>query len=205
MQQSWRYDKKHFDSRNRRRIRQHHTLFNHLSFHSLMHLQWVSYFFSQHHRLLHHWFTDTSIVKHFIPPYGGRFLRRFHHILHIFCPSFPDVTKRSTPHISDIHFSIRLDFNSICLLRHLFIRKIYQINIFYSFYKLVFMSWFDSLCSGYLNTANTVLLYAIIISIGVFLGKFKIRGISLGITWSYSSASSPVTSDFKSSLTHCFS
>ena len=45
------------------------------------------------------------------------------------------------------------------------------------------MSWFDSLCSGYLNTANTVLLYAIIISIGVFLGKFKIRGISLGITW----------------------
>ena len=45
------------------------------------------------------------------------------------------------------------------------------------------MSWFDSLCSGYLNTANTVLLYAIIISTGVFLGKFKIRGISLGITW----------------------
>ena len=45
------------------------------------------------------------------------------------------------------------------------------------------MSWFESLCSGYLNTANTVLLYAIIISIGVFLGKFKIRGISLGITW----------------------
>lgn len=45
------------------------------------------------------------------------------------------------------------------------------------------MNWFDSLCSGYLNTANTVLLYAIIISIGVFLGKFKIRGISLGITW----------------------
>ena len=45
------------------------------------------------------------------------------------------------------------------------------------------MNWFESLCSGYLNTANTVLLYAIIISIGVFLGKFKIRGISLGITW----------------------
>ena len=45
------------------------------------------------------------------------------------------------------------------------------------------MSWFNSLCSSYLNTANTVLLYAIIISIGVFLGKFKIRGISLGITW----------------------
>lgn len=45
------------------------------------------------------------------------------------------------------------------------------------------MNWFESLCSCYLNTANTVLLYAIIISIGVFLGKFKIRGISLGITW----------------------
>lgn len=45
------------------------------------------------------------------------------------------------------------------------------------------MSWFESLCSNYLSTANTILLYAIIISIGVFLGKFKIRGISLGITW----------------------
>ena len=44
------------------------------------------------------------------------------------------------------------------------------------------MSWFESLCSNYLSTANTILLYAIIISIGVFLGKFKIRGISLGIT-----------------------
>ena len=45
------------------------------------------------------------------------------------------------------------------------------------------MNLFESLCSNYLSTANTVLLYAIIISIGVFLGKFKIRGISLGITW----------------------
>ena len=45
------------------------------------------------------------------------------------------------------------------------------------------MNWFDTLCSSYLSTANTILLYAIIISIGVFLGKFKIRGISLGITW----------------------
>ena len=45
------------------------------------------------------------------------------------------------------------------------------------------MNLFESLCSSYLSTANTVLLYAIIISIGVFLGKFKIRGISLGITW----------------------
>lgn len=45
------------------------------------------------------------------------------------------------------------------------------------------MNWFESLCSGYLSTANTVLLYAIIISIGVLLGKVKVRGISLGITW----------------------
>lgn len=45
------------------------------------------------------------------------------------------------------------------------------------------MNWFDTLCSSYLSTSNTILLYAIIISIGVFLGKFKIRGISLGITW----------------------
>lgn len=45
------------------------------------------------------------------------------------------------------------------------------------------MNWFYTLCSCYLSTANTILLYAIIISIGVFLGKFKIRGISLGITW----------------------
>ena len=45
------------------------------------------------------------------------------------------------------------------------------------------MNWFDTLCSSYLSTSNTILLYAIIISLGVFLGKFKIRGISLGITW----------------------
>ena len=45
------------------------------------------------------------------------------------------------------------------------------------------MNWFESLCSDYLSTANTVLLYAIIISIGVLLGKVKVRGISLGVTW----------------------
>ncbi len=45
------------------------------------------------------------------------------------------------------------------------------------------MSWFDTLCSNYLSTANTVLLYAIIISIGVLLGKIKVCGISLGVTW----------------------
>ena len=45
------------------------------------------------------------------------------------------------------------------------------------------MNWFESLCSDYLSTANTVLLYALIISIGVLLGKVKVRGISLGITW----------------------
>ena len=45
------------------------------------------------------------------------------------------------------------------------------------------MNWFESLCSDYLSTANTVLLYAIIISVGVLLGKIKIRGISLGVTW----------------------
>ena len=45
------------------------------------------------------------------------------------------------------------------------------------------MSWFDTLCSSYLSTANTVLLYAIIISIGVLLGKVKVCGISLGVTW----------------------
>lgn len=45
------------------------------------------------------------------------------------------------------------------------------------------MNWFTSLCSDYLSVANTVLLYAIIISIGVLLGKIKIYGISLGVTW----------------------
>ena len=45
------------------------------------------------------------------------------------------------------------------------------------------MNWFDTLCSSYLSTANTVLLYAIIISIGVLLGKIKVCGISLGVTW----------------------
>lgn len=45
------------------------------------------------------------------------------------------------------------------------------------------MSWFETLCSGYLNTAHTVLLYALIISLGVMLGKVKVCGISLGVTW----------------------
>ena len=45
------------------------------------------------------------------------------------------------------------------------------------------MNWFDTLCSSYLSTANTVLLYAIIISIGVLLGKVKVCGFSLGVTW----------------------
>ena len=45
------------------------------------------------------------------------------------------------------------------------------------------MNWFSSLCSDYLSVSNTVLLYAIIISIGVLLGKIKVCGISLGVTW----------------------
>lgn len=45
------------------------------------------------------------------------------------------------------------------------------------------MNWFTTLCSDYLSVANTVLLYAIIISIGVLLGKIKVCGISLGVTW----------------------
>lgn len=45
------------------------------------------------------------------------------------------------------------------------------------------MNIFTALFTDYLNTANTILLYAIVISIGVLLGKIKIYGISLGVTW----------------------
>lgn len=50
----------------------------------------------------------------------------------------------------------------------------------YFFYN---MDIFTTLLSDYLSTANTILLYAIVISVGVLLGKIKIYGISLGVTW----------------------
>ncbi|MBQ8221978.1 MAG: putative transporter [Bacteroidales bacterium] len=45
------------------------------------------------------------------------------------------------------------------------------------------MSWIESISSDYLSTAHTILLYALIISLGIVLGKIKVCGISLGVTW----------------------
>ncbi|MDR1415363.1 MAG: putative transporter [Odoribacteraceae bacterium] len=44
------------------------------------------------------------------------------------------------------------------------------------------MSWFHSLLFGE-GVAHAVLLFAIVIAAGIVLGKVKIKGISLGITW----------------------
>ncbi len=44
------------------------------------------------------------------------------------------------------------------------------------------MSWFNNLLWGE-SAAQTIFLYSIVIAAGVFLGKRKIRGVSLGITF----------------------
>ena len=44
------------------------------------------------------------------------------------------------------------------------------------------MAWLDSLFFGQ-GIAHSVLVFAIVIAIGIVLGKVKIKGISLGITW----------------------
>ena len=45
------------------------------------------------------------------------------------------------------------------------------------------MNWIESLSADFLSTAHTILLYGLIISLGIMLGKIKIFGISLGVTW----------------------
>lgn len=45
------------------------------------------------------------------------------------------------------------------------------------------MNWIESLSADFLSTAHTILLYGLIISLGIMLGKIKICGISLGVTW----------------------
>ena len=44
------------------------------------------------------------------------------------------------------------------------------------------MDWFSELWIGN-GVAHTILIYAIVIAIGVFLGKVKFFGISLGATF----------------------
>ncbi|MDR0828789.1 MAG: putative transporter [Prevotellaceae bacterium] len=44
------------------------------------------------------------------------------------------------------------------------------------------MGWFISLFTEH-SIAHTILLYALVIALGVMLGKIKVRGISLGVTW----------------------
>ena len=44
------------------------------------------------------------------------------------------------------------------------------------------MSWLEALFFGQ-GIAHAVLVFAIVISVGIVLGKVKICGVSLGITW----------------------
>ena len=44
------------------------------------------------------------------------------------------------------------------------------------------MSWLEALFFGQ-GIAHAVLVFAIVISMGIVLGKVKICGVSLGITW----------------------
>ena len=45
------------------------------------------------------------------------------------------------------------------------------------------MDWFIDLFRNQDTVAHIVLLYALVISVGVYLGKIKIGGISLGMTF----------------------
>ena len=44
------------------------------------------------------------------------------------------------------------------------------------------MEWLDSLIFGE-GIAHSVLILSAVIALGVFLGKVKVAGISLGVTW----------------------
>ena len=45
------------------------------------------------------------------------------------------------------------------------------------------MTWIENLLFTPSSVAHTVLLYAFVIAAGVYLGKMKIFGISLGVTY----------------------
>ena len=119
------YDKEHSISRNRRRIRQHRSLFDLMSFYIFINHQRISYSISQYPRFFHHRSIDSSITKRHVSPYGDRILRRFHHILHLLGASFTNDAKRTTSIFHYLHLYICHCFNSICLLRLLLIRKIH--------------------------------------------------------------------------------
>ena len=44
------------------------------------------------------------------------------------------------------------------------------------------MDWLYSLFFGS-SVAHAVLTFALVITVGILLGKIKIKGVSLGITW----------------------
>lgn len=50
-------------------------------------------------------------------------------------------------------------------------------------YHILFMDWLINLFSNTESVAHIALLYAIVISVGVLLGKIKVGGISLGVTF----------------------
>ena len=45
------------------------------------------------------------------------------------------------------------------------------------------MEWFVNLFANTESVAHIAILYAIVIAVGVYLGKIKIFGISLGVTF----------------------
>lgn len=47
------------------------------------------------------------------------------------------------------------------------------------------MEWLDYLFKNTESVAHIALLFALVISIGVLLGKIKIAGISLGVTFTF--------------------
>lgn len=68
------------------------------------------------------------------------------------------------------------------------------------------MEWLNSLFFGNESfwgggVAHSVLILALVIALGIMLGKIKVAGISLGVTWILLSASSSATSGCGSTST----
>ena len=55
------------------------------------------------------------------------------------------------------------------------------IKIFLGYYQTQMMEWMNELLWGS-GIAHSILLLSVVIAVGIQLGKFKVFGVSLGIT-----------------------
>ncbi len=62
--------------------------------------------------------------------------------------------------------------------------NIQRFSYYNNIFNIITMEWIqDLLCPGNINLASTLVLYSFVIALGVYLGKMKIFGVSLGVTF----------------------